>query len=187
MIIIKNTNVYGLHESIRASGLPMRTSFDTQEDYSKALTRAIRLGSCTPNSGHDCFLKGIHVQADISACGYWWQQWQRYHFQDIISSQSKMHKLLSFDLESMFTHNVTEEAKDNLKSCIGYYKDGMVEFEFVLDNCPQGLLLTARVETNYLQLKTTVNQRKTHRLKAWQDYIKWADNLELFKELTRGA
>ena len=185
MIKITNTKVYGINESLFASGLPMATTLDSYESLEKALGRAMRLGTSIPNSGHDCFLKGIIVQANVSACGYWWLQWQRYHFQDIISSQSKMHKLLSFDLDEMYTDNVTEKAKENLRECIEKYKEGLVDFEYVLDNCPQGILLTARITTNYLQLKTVVSQRKTHKLKAWKEYIKWANNLELFTLLTK--
>ena len=37
----------------------------------------------------------------------------------------------------------------------------------LLLSCPVGLNLTARVSTNYLQLKTIYRQRKNHRLPHW--------------------
>ena len=40
-----------------------------------------------------------------------------------------------------------------------------VDIDDVLANVPMGLEITARMSTNYLQLKTIYNQRKNHRKK----------------------
>ena len=81
---ISNIRVYGLEESILASGYPMATEIEEYNEVkvllsSKDLERAARLAGASPGSGHDCMLKGIVVQADITAPQYWWLQFGRYH------------------------------------------------------------------------------------------------------------
>ena len=174
---IRNTRVYGLEESILASGYPHRVELPTEIEFRNTvewittypddhLNRAIKLGGVTQGSGHDCYLKGVIAQADFIAPRYWWNQAQRYHWFDIVSSQSQMHK-------------VHELAK----------KQGIVLpdtecFEELLDALPQGFVLGARVSTNYLQLKTMYHQRKNHKLTHWRvDFVKWCHRLPLFEAI----
>ena len=174
---IRNTRVYGLEESILASSYPHKVELPTEHEFEylasqihidpgQHLTRATKLGGVAQGSGHDCFLKGVIVQADFIAPRYWWNQAQRYHWFDIVSSQSQMHK-------------VHELAK----------KQGIVLpdtecFEELLDALPQGFILGARVSTNYLQLKTMYNQRKNHKLTHWRiDFVKWCHRLPLFETI----
>jgi hypothetical protein len=129
------------------------------------------------------------VQADIEAPQHWWLQWSRYHFQDIISSQSKMHRITKMDIEKQCTQRVTSLAIQNLQNCIALYMvDPSPEnFELVLDNTPSGLQLIAGITTNYLQLKTEYNQRKNHRLSGWNKVFReWCEGLPMFKELCLG-
>lgn len=35
-------------------------------------------------------------------------------------------------------------------------------------SCPMGMLLTAHISTNYLQLRTVYGQRKNHKLSEWR-------------------
>ena len=44
-------------------------------------------------------------------------------------------------------------------------------------NCPSGLMLTARMTTNYRQLKTIYAQRKDHRLPEWRAFCEWIKTL----------
>ena len=109
---IKNVKVYGLEESILASGYPMQTGepvdlediFDPAVsklnnylyagiDDSKDVVRAKKLAKTPVGSGHNNFLKGIIVQFDLQYPEYFSPQLQRYHWVDIVSSQSKMHKI----------------------------------------------------------------------------------------------
>jgi hypothetical protein len=53
----------------------------------------------------------------------------------------------------------------------------------VLYNIPSGFQLTARMTTNYRQLKTIYHQRRTHRLPEWRRFCKWIEALPMFKEL----
>ena len=52
-----------------------------------------KLGQSPSGSGHDNFLKQIHVMFDITATQYEWMQLERYTFLTM-NSQSKMHRLL---------------------------------------------------------------------------------------------
>ena len=42
---------------------------------------------------------------------------------------------------------------------------------------PVGFKLTARMTTNYRQLKTMYDQRRTHRLPEWRAFCKWVESL----------
>ena len=57
MDTIKNVQIYGLEESIRASKFPM--AVDTDKCTSEITERTISLGSAATGTGHDNFLKGI--------------------------------------------------------------------------------------------------------------------------------
>ena len=47
----------------------------------------------------------------------------------------------------------------------------------LLYNVPVGFRLTARMTTNYRQLKTIYQQRRTHRLPEWQYFCEWIERL----------
>lgn len=182
---ITNTKVYGLVESICAAGYPVGKS-----DYSES--RAKRLGSVPAGSGHDCFLKGVVVQADITAPQYWWLQWQRYHFHDIISSESKMYGILKMNIDVQCNEYVDAPVKEHLKSLLAAWnnidiyldeKDKKDLFQRIIANTPMGLMLKARITTNYLQLKTIWLQRKNHKLQEWQVFCDWIEGLPRFKKI----
>ena len=66
--IIDNTCVYGLEESVVASGYPMATHINPKmhKVTEKDAKRALKLGSALAGSGHDWFLKGIIAQFDLT-------------------------------------------------------------------------------------------------------------------------
>jgi hypothetical protein len=174
--MFSNTRVYGFEESITASGYPKAV------DVSKttfSLDRAKKLAACKSGTGHDCFLKGIVVQTNITAPSYWWPQFQRYHFADIISSQSKMHCINSFDIENSCNKYVDPEIKKILSKYVQEYNNEKTTDNFlkVLSNTPMGFNLTARIVTNYLQLKTIYIQRRNHKLPEWKEFCKWISSL----------
>lgn len=189
---IFNTEIYGLKESIVRSGYPklteikesMPSAFSYEIDQDRK--RAEKLGKAPAGSGHDCFLKGIVVQCDIEAPAYWWPQWQRYHFADIISSQSKMHKITEMDIANACHEYVEPDAIAVALYRLEEYKKNPTpeNFERLLANVPQGLELTAAITTNYLQLKTMYHQRRHHRLKMWNMvFVNWVLDLPLFTSL----
>ncbi len=195
----ENTEVCGLERAIKASGYPKQ-----KDDYSTK--RATRLGSCKTGTGHDCYLKGIIVMVDITAPQYWWLQFQRYHFwhgreimTDIVSSESKMHRMMSMDLEQQCNEYVTDIVKNELKKIIDLYNNyetfkGVrrvnIEkkelFQMIIANCPMGLELKAAVTFNYLQIKSMYLQRYGHKLKEWQPFKEWAEGLPMFNEIVLG-
>ena len=64
---IGKTEVYGVEYAIKASGNPMRTTFNRDPLTEKDMSRAILLGSCKSGEGHDNYLKGCVVEFDITA------------------------------------------------------------------------------------------------------------------------
>ena len=199
IIKVDNARVYGLEESIIASGYPMQVdTYDLDEDeldekesrlIPKDIKRAKHLGNAVPGSGHDCFLKGIIVQFDLQVPEYIWRQLDRYHFIDYISSQSKMHRITKINLDSVCNRYVYDEVKEILKSIIDKYEaetdtDKKKElFNEIIANTPSGLMLTARMTTNYLQLKSIINQRSSHKMQEWRYLCDWFKTLPMFDEL----
>lgn len=174
MLKTYNVKVYDLKESVIASGLAMRTELPeyTDEEFEKGLKRMIKLSNTPMGSGHQTALSGIRVSFDLKYPNYISPELQRYHFLDVITSSSKMHKLIEMDLDLCFNEYVTEESKALMKKYVAdYKKDKSYEsFMVVLSNCPQGIELVMRCSTNYLQLKTIYRQRRHHKLlEDWQE------------------
>lgn len=192
MLKITNVNVYGLEESIIASGYSMRVDLPKdiqEEEFSLPFNykRAVRLGNMESNSGHSNYLTGVIVQFDVTYPEYWSPEFQRYHFAQIISSQSKMHKITSFDFEDSCNEFVSVTTKNYIKELQNkYMNDPTYEnFMILLSNCPMGFMKTMRVSSNYLQLLTIWNQRRHHKLKNdWGVFCDWIETLPHFVELT---
>ena len=192
VIKVDNARVYGLEESIVASGYPMQIetfNMDEIDLIDKDIKRVMHLGNAVPGSGHDCFLKGITVQFDLQVPEYIWRQLDRYHFIDYISSQSKMNRITKINLDSVCNRYVYDEVKEILKSIIDKYEaetdtDKKKElFNEIIANTPAGLMLTARMTTNYLQLKSIINQRSNHKMQEWKHLCDWFKTLPMLEEL----
>lgn len=186
---IFNTQVYGIDESLIASGYPMRVNVSDYDEKDVAqlargsLSRAKSLGTSSAGSGHDCFLKGIIVQTDICAPVFWWPQWDRYHFQDTISSQSVMHRIKQMNLKECCP-GVDYQILSIVEQYVTMYAEGKISLSLLRKQIPSGLELTRRVTFNYLQGKTMYVQRKSHRLEEWsQIFIPWLISLPLFTDL----
>ena len=184
--------VYGLDFAIKASGNPMRTQFDRDSLTEKDLKRASVLGSARSGEGHDNYLKGIVVEFDVTAPLYWWKQAQRYHFFEFVSSQSTMHCLLKFDLESQCVKDTNKEVLAILNRLKDEYnaipeenkEEKKLKWRELVASLPCGFCLGATMVTNYQQLKTIYNQRKFHKLDEWHVFCDWCKTLPHFLELT---
>lgn len=183
--IVRNVNVYGLNESIAASGYPMlkeppRSFWGHSKDDTE---RAKKLGHASIGSGHDNFLKGIIVQFDLTASEKMWPELQRYHFIDFVSSMSTMHRLHVMDRQ--YSEYTDEEIINDFEGLVTTYEEIPTEDNFLrmIYSYPSGLLLTARLTTNYQQLKTVYAQRKNHRLPEWRQFCHWIETLPMAKEL----
>lgn len=183
--IIRNAHVYGLTESIGASGYPMLKKYPVHYPCCThdADERARKLGNAPIGSGHDNFLKGIVVQFDLTASEKMWPELQRYHFIDFVSSMSTMHRLHVMDRQ--YSEHTAPEVIDAFEEVVECYNEVPTEANFLrmIYSYPSGLLLTARLTTNYQQLKTVYAQRKNHRLPEWRLFCQWIEGLPMAKEL----
>lgn len=195
MLEVSNIKVYDLKECVIASRNAMRLTPPeyTDEEFEKSLPRAINLAKCGGGSGHSNFRKGIRVSFDIKYPGYISPEMQRYGFLDIVTSNSKMHKLVKMEMDCCFNEYVTQESKDNMKRYIAEYnlvaetgdQDAIYSaFMKVISNCPYGIELFMRCSTNYEQLATIYRQRRHHKLKEdWGAFCKFIENLPYSREL----
>lgn len=171
---IANLQVYDMNNSIRASGYPMKAylDVDAQHRYIDDLDwkRAVSLASRESSEGHDNFLSGIVVSFDLTCTIKMWTEFERYHFAQIVSSQSTMHRLAKMELDTAFTPYTDPVIVNRLKVLQKHYNEEPNDQNFLtlLYSCPTGLELTARVTTNYRQLKTMIKQRHNHKLPEWR-------------------
>lgn len=183
MELISNVNVYGLENSFRVSKFPMQVDVSKCDD--SYTDRIKSLGAAPRGSGHDNFLKGIVVQFDVSFTVKAWTEAERYHWFDIVSSQSSMHRISKMDYDTCFCDYVTDITKAEVERLRQIYNEDSTAENYLrlLYNCPVGLILTAGITTNYQQLKTLYAQRKTHRLPEWREFCAWVETLPYAKEL----
>ena len=97
MVEVKNAEVFNLERAMRA----INNSFNvgeintTEGEYKEKLAQ--NLGSnMQAHQCHDSWLNGILVCYDIKGNGVFLPEFQRYHFQDFILSQSTMHSMEKF-------------------------------------------------------------------------------------------
>lgn len=192
---ISNVSIYGLEESVRASKYPMSTDLHS---LSYDITpRVCSLGSAAAGSGHDQYLTGIIAQFDLTFSIKAWTEAQRYHFLDFVSSQSTMHRITEFDTKKSYNRHVDSRVIEIMREKISVYKrmkeDGACEDELrelyldILYTNPAGFQLTARMTTNYRQLKTIYHQRKNHRLPEWRAFCKQIESFPHFMDLCMGG
>lgn len=216
MLEVKNVKIYDLKESVIACRNAMRLTPPeyTQEEFEKSLPRAIKLVQASKNGNvkcHDNFLVGVRVSFDVTYPQYWSPQAQRYHWFDIVSSASKMHRLTKMDTDKCCNkyvdwdsiktldkwikrYNICKEAttfnplivtlRNNEKVSLETKEDALYFFFMkCISNCPCGFELFMRVSTNYKQLQTIYTQRKHHVLREdWQSFCNFIESLPYAKE-----
>ena len=186
---MENVKVYGLEESIKASKFPMSTNIKSLTD--EVTPTVLALGNSKAGSGHDQFLTGILVSFDLEASIKMWVELQRYHFIDFVSSQSTMHRITKMNFGSQCNDYVWEETINSMNKRIEEYnkirdKGSQAATDLYLEilyNVPTGFGLTARLTTNYRQLKTIYHQRRNHKLPEWRRFCSEIEDLPKFKEL----
>lgn len=201
MKLIDNVKVYGLSESIKASKCPM--SVDNSKLTDEITPTVAKLFNAKQGSGHDNALKGIIVQFDLTMTSKMSVELERYHFIDFVSSQSTIHRITKFDLDKAYIKYVDKRVVNIMKEKIADYNewekhkqiwidDGTYErykeimsekYLEILYTNPCGFQLTARMTTNYQQLKTMYFQRRSHLLPEWNEFCDWCEQLPYFKEL----
>jgi len=99
-----------------------------------------------------------------------------------------MHRITKFDLDKQYNEYVDSRVIDIMKELVENYNNDPTPENYlkVLYTNPAGFKITARMTTNYRQLKTIYHQRKTHRLPEWREFCEWCETLPYFKELCLG-
>lgn len=208
--VISNLNIFGLTDSMWASGYPMSTEIGDLDEPSQSLiyyclyrddkdsqdktiqnaaARAERLGKSPLGSGHDNYLNGCVAQFDLTFTVKAWTEAERYHFFDFVSSQSTMHRLQKMDISESCIEYVDGRVTDVVEELVRKYNENpTLENRLkMLYSCPTGLKLTARMTTNYRQLKTIYHQRKNHTLPEWRRFCQQlVDEFPMFEELCLG-
>ncbi len=180
--VINNVKIYGLENSFRVSKFPK--SVDVSK-CSNEITDTIKtLGNYGPGTAHNNFLIGIIVQFDLTFTVKAWVEAERYHFLDIVSSQSTIHKITKMDIKKNCIEYVSNKIITILEDLVREYNINPTNENYlkVLYNIPNGLKLTAGMTTNYSQLKTIYKQRKNHILPEWKIFIKWLETLPYAKD-----
>ena len=97
-----------------------------------------------------------------------------------------MHKLTKFELNDAYVEYVDERMIEIMKELQNKYNENQTVDNYLklIYSNPVGMKLTARMTTNYRQLKTIYLQRRGHKLPEWREFCKWAISLPYFKQLT---
>lgn len=177
MAKIENVAVYGIDYSFKASKYPFSTDISAL-DYEKT-DRIVNLATSKAGCGEDNFLNGIIVQFDLTLSIKAWVEMQRYHFIDFVSSMSTMHCISKMDVNSMCNEYVSLAVIDEVNHLKDIYLATKDKDDYLrlLYNVPTGFELTARMTTNYRQLKTIYLQRRNHRLPDWHVVCDWIEKL----------
>ena len=172
---ISKVFVYNIENAFEGSKYPM--SVDTSSLNGEFTKNIKKLGSSPKGEGHDNFLNGIIVSFDLTLTNKAWVEAERYHFLDFISSQSTMHRIHKFDISDQCNEYVDQRIIDVVEEL---KQEG--DFLKIIYNIPSGFRLTAKMVTNYRQLKTIYDQRKNHRLPEWRGVCKWIESLPYMKD-----
>ena len=203
--VVSNVQVYGLENAMKVCRYPMSTNIKKVKTDDKRLKA---LAKCDSSEGHDNALCGIVVQFDLTFTVKAWVEFERYHFADIISSQSTMHKIAKLGISkdnfieytddivlnrfnelindyNALSNELKEKANSLSEDELKQYKSKLDDLYLrVLYSCPAGLKLTAGITTNYRQLKTIDKQRNNHRLPEWRVLCKWIRTLPYSELIT---
>lgn len=181
--VVSRVSIYGLLPSVQASKFPMSTDTNTSPEPTET---TYRLAQCDPGSGHDQFLTGIVVQFNLTLTNKAWVEAERYHFLDFVSSQSTMHRIAKFDLDQAYISYVDPRMVEVMKALVAEYNSDPTPEKYlrVLYSNPAGFRLTARMTTNYRQLKTIYRQRRNHRLPEWRAFCEWIETLPYSEWIT---
>lgn len=179
---IENVKVNDFEESIKASKYPMSVDNDAlNSDLTKTATSLAQSGK---GEGHDQFLTGITVSFDVTFSLKAWTEAERYRFLYFVSSQSTMHRISRFDIDTQCNKYVDKCILRRFNEIKQDYLDEPEDspnkaekYLTLLYNIPTGFMLTARLTTNYRQLKTIYAQRKNHRLPEWREFCRWIETL----------
>jgi len=205
--VVSNVKVAFLDDAITGSKYPM--AVDLSKPDSEVTKTVLGLAQSGTGEGHDQFLSGPQVCFDLTLTNKAWVEGERYRFLYFISSQSTMHRISKFDLDKSYIEYVDPRVIEIMKEKRSSYervleakkrateagdKERIKEAEELekrlylemLYTNPAGFKITAKMVTNYRQLKTIYAQRRDHRLPEWRAFCRWIETLPN-SELITGA
>lgn len=159
-------------------------------DINTYIKRGVTLGNVKAGSGHNCMFKGVQFNMVINMPLYWLKEYQRYHFTDIISSQSTMHCVTQMDIEKHCSDRVEPVIIDMINKGVEYFnslpkeavKERKEAFNYIVANLPSDFHLAMGITMNYLQALSMVKQREHHKLDDWsEDFVPFLKELPFFK------
>lgn len=201
--VVSNVKVYGLDDAVRGAKYSFAVDLSKVSDEVTDTTR--KLAKSPVGSGHDNFLNGVIVQFDLTFSNKAWVEAERYHFLDFVSSQSTMHRITKFDLDSAYIEYTDPRIIAIMKEKVKDYNDLQADIKEreaegkdtstlrdlanekylgILYSNPAGFRLTAKMTTNYRQLKTIYRQRRNHRLPEWRAFCSWIETLPYAEFIT---
>ena len=108
-----------------------------------------------------------------------------------------MHRITKFDLDKAYISYVDPRMIEIMKEKVNEYNRLLSEdktnpvlkekYLEILYSNPAGFRLTAKMTTNYRQLKTIYKQRRNHRLPEWQAFCDWVLTLPHAELITTDA
>lgn len=151
-------------------------------------------------SEHRKFLRMIHVQADVTAPRYWWQEAETYQhlLHDPIfyvrNSSSTMHLITKRDL-TMEDFSYNRVSADEVKRAIDEINNKIALYHELSDNddknevflaikqmLPESYNQLRTIDTNYECLLHIYGQRKNHKLPEWAEFCSWLKSLPYMEE-----
>lgn len=201
--VVSNVKVYGLDDAVKGAKYSFAVDLSKVSDEVTETTR--KLAKSPVGSGHDNFLNGAIVQFDLTFSNKAWVEAERYHFLDFVSSQSTMHRITKFDLDSAYIEYTDPRIIAIMKEKVKDYNDLQADIKAreaegkdtstlrdlanekylgILYSNPAGFRLTAKMTTNYRQLKTIYRQRRNHRLPEWRAFCSWIETLPYAEFIT---
>lgn len=218
MVEVRNVEVYGLDRALNAKGnsfnvgdIDTTVAFDKSDENKQWKVAKILGGNKDPHQSHDAFLKGILVSFDLKYSQAFTPELQRYHFLEIVMSQSTMHSLKKFMENGLdpYSPYVTQESKSQVRRLYEAFdrtqnelkaadvpgadvslvqkkrRENYEAFMRLRHNIPGGFEMWETITTNYLQLKTICIQRTNHRQREdWNAFIRACFAMPHFCELT---
>lgn len=121
-------------------------------------------------AGHNKFLRQIVFWVDIVAPRYWWSEFDTYKIGTVAQSESTMHKLAKRRPEyADFAPSTPAYTIEAFRTAWEHNKHNIQTLKACL---PEGYLQRRLVTMNYETLRAIIDQRATHRLPEWPDFIK---------------
>lgn len=222
MIDIKTIGTWGFEGAIRGMRMPYE-SFDKSDSYecdgyddyhcyvceyaNRDFDRCERPYSFTfgsndmtlakklikAGSEHRKFLRMIHVQAEVNAPRYFWQEADKYKWIEANSS-STMHLITKreltlddFSLDGGLSESTLIPIMNAINAGIREYSKVEGErkqalFRALKQLLPESFNQLRTIDANYECLLNIYRQRKSHRLTEWREFCDWIKSLPYMKE-----